>query len=65
VRDPSAGPTGRRWQPAIDDNLDDLQRTLDQTTTDLERLTRARDATQERWNTLGQLVERCRTYLGL
>jgi predicted phage gp36 major capsid-like protein len=65
VRDPSAGPSARRWHPAIGDNLDDLQRELDQTTTDLERLTHERDAAQERWTSLGQLAAKCRAYLGL
>jgi hypothetical protein len=65
VPDRQLGPTGRKWVPAIDDNLDDLQRTVDQMTTDLERLTRERDQAQERWNALGQLVARCRAYLGL
>jgi hypothetical protein len=65
VPDRQLGPTGRRWQPAIDDNPDDLERTLTQQTAELERLTRERDVAQQRWNALGQLVARCRTYLGL
>jgi hypothetical protein len=65
VPDRSAGPTGRRWQPAVGDNLDDLEREVEQFTGELERLTRERDAAHERWTALGQLVARCRTYLGL
>jgi predicted nucleic acid-binding Zn-ribbon protein len=65
VPDRQLGPTGRRWQPAIDDNPDDLEHTLTQQTAELERLTRERDVAQQRWNALGQLVARCRTYLGL
>jgi hypothetical protein len=65
VPDRSRGPTARTWQPAVGDNLDDLARDLEQATADLERLTSERDAAQARWNTLGQIAERCRAYLGL
>lgn len=65
VPDRQLGPTGRKWVPAVGDNLDDLARELDQMTAEHARLAPERDAAQERWNALGQLVARCRTYLGL
>jgi prefoldin subunit 5 len=65
VRDPNAGPTARTWQPAVGDNLDDLAHDLEQTTTELARLTSKRDAAQARWNTLAQIAERSRAHLGV
>ena len=66
VPDRTAGPTARRWQPAAGDNLDDLARDLEQLTAELERLARERDVgAGDAGSDLGQLVARCRTYLGL
>ncbi len=65
VRDPSRGPTARTWQPAIGDNLDDVARELEETQAECARVSGARDSAYERAQRLGQLVARCRQYLGL
>jgi hypothetical protein len=65
VPDRQLGPTGRKWVPAVGDNLDDLARELDQMTAEHARLVREHAAAETRWTALGQLVARCRTYLGL
>ena len=65
VPDRSLGPTGRRWVPAVGDNLADLERDLAQVTTDAERLTAERDVAQARWQAASQVAEQARDYLGV